>query len=50
MCLKGVPEGKNREASGEEISKEKMAENISELKRESTCYGAEQNFKTKQCF
>lgn len=50
ICRKGVPEGENREASGEEISKERMAETISELKKESTHYGAEQDFKTKQYF
>lgn len=48
ICLKRVSEGKNREASGEEISKEIMAENISELKKENTHYGAEQDIKTKQ--
>ena len=33
MYLQGVPEEKNREAGGEEISKEKTAENTSELKK-----------------
>lgn len=35
ICLKGVPEEKNGEASGEELSEERMAENTSELKKES---------------
>lgn len=36
LCLQGVPEEKNGEANGEELSKESMAENTSELKKEST--------------
>lgn len=35
MCLKGVPEEKHGEASVEELSEERMAENTSELKKES---------------
>lgn len=50
ICLKGVLEVENREASEEEISKEIMVENISELKKESTHYGAEQDLKTEQYF
>lgn len=34
ICLKGVPEEKGGETSGEETSRERTADNISELKRE----------------